>query len=127
MDSSPQQDRGKPVFGKGRWSPGRAAVAGGILIVVLAAAALGFAATRSSPQAPYSRAQTIDGIRCLGNEALDFHIHQHLDLYDHGTHVLVPAYIGIPNNGQYATCYYWIHVHDQTGVIHVESPIQRQY
>jgi len=44
------------------------------------------------------------------------HIHQHLDIYIDGQHVVVPADIGIAN-GTFAE----IHTHDTSGLIHVES------
>jgi hypothetical protein len=57
----------------------------------------------------------------LGQEALAFHIHQHLDLYVNGQPVAVPAQIGI--SGGFA----FLHTHDATGVIHVESPAVKNY
>jgi hypothetical protein len=33
--------------------------------------------------------------------------------------VAVPAGIGIDQNNQ---CYYWLHTHDVTGVLHIEAP-----
>jgi hypothetical protein len=36
----------------------------------------------------------------------------------------VPANTGIDTT---KGCYYWLHTHDTTGVIHVESPTQKQY
>jgi hypothetical protein len=56
-------------------------------------------------------------------EALAFHIHQHLDIVVDGNAVAVPAQIGITDAGEFAV----IHTHDTTGVIHVESPVQKDY
>jgi hypothetical protein len=57
----------------------------------------------------------------LGQEALAFHIHQHLDLFVNGQRVSVPSQIGI--SGGFA----FLHTHDATGVIHVESPVVKKY
>lgn len=75
-------------------------------------------------------APTIDGVACGSTEQLAYHIHEHIDLYDHGRHVNIPAYIGIPtyiqNNQVNLRCFYWIHVHAETpNIIHVESPIKK--
>ena len=34
----------------------------------------------------------------------------------------IPALIGITN-----TCLYWMHTHDETGIIHIESPLNRTF
>src|SRR5919197_3292222 len=57
----------------------------------------------------------------LSQEALAFHIHQHLDLFVNGQPVGVPSQIGI--SGGFA----FLHTHDATGVIHVESPVVKNY
>jgi hypothetical protein len=64
-----------------------------------------------------------DGLPSLGAEQLQFHIHQHLDVFVNGQAVTVPQLIGISGPGSLAV----IHTHDDSGVIHVESPIQRIY
>lgn len=66
--------------------------------------------------------QPVDGIKCATSEQLAFHIHAHRDIFVDGKKVKVPQDIGIP--GQ---CIYWLHTHDKSGIIHVESPVQRQY
>jgi hypothetical protein len=58
----------------------------------------------------------------LSQEALAFHIHQHLDLYLNGTHITVPAGIGIDS-----TFITEVHTHQPDGIIHVESPSDRPY
>jgi hypothetical protein len=66
----------------------------------------------------------IDGIRCDREEGAVEHIHVDLQLFDRGRSVTVPANIGIP---QGSACLYWIHTHDASGFIHVESPIRRAF
>ncbi len=59
------------------------------------------------------------GLPALTAEGTVMHIHQHLDLFINGTKVDVPAGIGINEAAQFIST---IHVHDGTGIIHVESP-----
>jgi hypothetical protein len=67
---------------------------------------------------------TIDGIRCDTMEFTKFHIHAHLDIFVDGKPFTVPSQIGIDPEGR---CLYWLHTHDTSGVIHVESPIEREF
>ena len=66
----------------------------------------------------------IDGIRCESMEGAVLHIHQHLQLFDRGRAVEVPAGVGIPTA---ANCLYWLHTHTSDGIIHVESPMKRTF
>jgi hypothetical protein len=63
------------------------------------------------------------GLPQLGTEGQVVHIHQHLDLWVNGTKVKVPAGVGI-QPGSYLTT---LHTHDDTGIIHVESPVNRRF
>lgn len=67
-------------------------------------------------------AQTVDGVQCESTEQLVYHIHSHLAVYLDGQPETIPADIGVR-----ADCIYWLHTHDTSGVIHVESPTQTQY
>jgi hypothetical protein len=81
--------------------------------------------------------QTVDGIQCNANEQVAYHIHTHLSVYVNGALRPIPAGIGIVTpvvqqtaNGAFdsaSQCYYWLHVHAQDGVIHVESPTTATY
>jgi hypothetical protein len=55
----------------------------------------------------------------LTAEGTALHIHQHLDIMVDGNVVPVPTHIGIDQDEQFIAT---IHVHDTSGVIHVESP-----
>jgi hypothetical protein len=84
-----------------------------------------------SADAPWgaNKAHLRERLRALGLPALPvegkaLHTHQHLDLYLNGTHVAVPALIGI---GSDPRLYSPIHTHDRTGILHVESPTRRTY
>lgn len=59
----------------------------------------------------------------LTSEGTVVHIHQHLDVWVNGKKVNVPALIGI-QDGSYITT---LHTHDDTGLIHVESPDHRRF
>jgi hypothetical protein len=77
----------------------------------------GVSTTGSSQLAP-----PIGNVQCNVNEQLAFHIHAHLSMYIDGQNVPLPAQIGITN-----TCFYWLHTHDTSGIIHMESPIQTTF
>jgi hypothetical protein len=76
------------------------------------------AAASSSTNAP-----VISDISCDTMEHFKTHIHAHLDIFINGEAYPVPSNIGIiPNQ-----CIYWLHTHDDTGVIHIESPEDRTF
>jgi len=67
-------------------------------------------------------AEGLPPLNAMEGQAL--HIHQHLDIYIRGQHITVPQFIGIvPSPLQYAP----IHTHTPDGIIHVESPTQRDF
>jgi hypothetical protein len=65
----------------------------------------------------------IENIKCETVERTTFHIHAHLDIFINGKPYTVPAQIGIVPD----KCLYWMHTHDDTGVIHIESPESRTF
>jgi hypothetical protein len=65
----------------------------------------------------------INGIKCDKTEHFNFHYHAHLDIFINGVSYTVPAGIGIKP----AECIYWLHTHDISGIIHVESPDNRSF
>jgi hypothetical protein len=67
---------------------------------------------------------TIDGIQCNPIEHVAFHIHTHLDIFINGKPSTVPSQIGIKPDER---CLYWLHTHDETGIIHVEAPEKRDF
>jgi hypothetical protein len=69
-----------------------------------------------------SAALAIDGIGCNSMEQFAMHIHAHLDIIVNGVYFLVPSQIGIPGN-----CFYWLHTHDESGIIHIEAPMHRDF
>jgi hypothetical protein len=85
--------------------------------------------TTATTQQLTTDALAVDGVQCQTTEALSYHIHAHLTLYQDGSPITLPANIGIPVGSAVpaGTCYYWLHVHDTTGVVHIESPTTQQY
>jgi hypothetical protein len=61
------------------------------------------------------------GLSVLPNEMLARHDHVHLDVWADGKKVTLPAYVGIAG-GANATGLTSLHTHDDSGVIHIESP-----
>jgi hypothetical protein len=80
----------------------------------------------------------VDGVQSNSSEQVLFHVHAHLAMYVNGTQKLLPYGVGIvpPYQLQQASTgsfvaggskFYWLHTHDESGVIHIESPVQRTF
>lgn len=69
---------------------------------------------------------SINGVSCDSGEHYDYHHHIHLSMYINGQAVAVPQNVGINTNGS-SPCLYWLHTHDTSGIVHIESPVQRTY
>lgn len=61
----------------------------------------------------------IDHIPCQNTEQGGAHFHAHVTIYINGKRTLIPAHVGIAPDG---SCLYWLHTHDESGVIHIEIP-----
>ncbi len=102
---------------------------GGLAVFVVALTFVAGLATRQRPKPPapdLPYTGPVDGIQCQTGEMLQYHIHSHLDIFIGGQAMTIPGNTGIYNTpaGQ---CLYWLHTHDTTGVIHVESPTKATY
>ncbi len=64
------------------------------------------------------------GLHALPTEGVALHNHAHLDLAVNGRLYPVPALIGINVGQRFIT---ELHTHDQSGIIHVESPAVRKF
>ena len=64
------------------------------------------------------------GLPMLSSEGMAEHIHVHLDVLSDGKAVAVPAEIGIDTIHPGISP---LHTHDDSGVIHIESPVKRQF
>lgn len=108
--------------------------------IVLVGSLIGyFVWQNNTPTSALSQAQTIvdanygpvDGVYCSANEQLSYHIHAHLTIYVDGQTVPLSQFTGIAPIGlttsSTPTCYYWMHTHDTSGVIHIESPTTKLY
>ena len=62
------------------------------------------------------------GLDALTAEGTVLHIHQHLDIVINGAKMIIPADLG-----EGTSFISPIHTHDTTGVIHVESPVQKDF
>ena len=76
----------------------------------------------------------VDGIQCEATERVTLHVHAHLALFHKGQQIAIPYGIGIVKPFQVKDGFvgmgqgiYWLHTHDATGIIHVESPDDRTY
>jgi hypothetical protein len=100
----------------------------------------GISLEEGTPLAPATTAATgqpVDGIQCQQSEQVVYHVHTHLTVYVNGVLRPIPPGIGTvapvaqetPQGPFYGatSCYYWLHVHAQDGVIHIESPSVRAY
>jgi hypothetical protein len=85
----------------------------------------------------------VDGITCrtTSQQAVHFHIHIHIAIFVNGQLRRVPAGVGIPppfvvehfpsgifmDNSPIGGCLYWLHVHANDGIIHVEAPYRHTF
>jgi len=73
--------------------------------------------------------QTVDTLSC-GAMVQNFHIHSHVSIFHNGVHIAFPIAEGIVNpvlthNGTQTnagTCFYNLHTHDMSGIVHMEAP-----
>ena len=74
--------------------------------------------------------EPVAGIECGPMAGELYHIHVHLSLYVNGEQLAIPKAIGVTKPtasngfviGTNGGCFYWVHTHDATGIIHVEPP-----
>ncbi len=81
----------------------------------------------------------IAGVQCNATEQLTYHHHAHLAIFINGQNRSIPLGVGMvppalvqqTANGDFATgsqtCLYWLHVHAQDGILHIESPTPKTY
>ena len=61
-------------------------------------------------------------LTCTTDMATKFHIHPHVKIEINGADQIVPA-----NTGVKPTCMNSIHTHDASGILHVESPVKKDF
>ena len=59
----------------------------------------------------------VDGLTCSSNRVVNYHVHAHLAIIYNGQWLTLPQNVGITSG-----CHYEMHMHDHTGIIHIESP-----
>lgn len=72
----------------------------------------------------------MDGIPCAPSMSENaYHVHVLIGFYVNGKQVAMPDQVGLYEPGQpvdgytnTAKCFYYIHTHDASGVVHIESP-----
>ena len=79
------------------------------------------------------------GVQCNAGEKLTYHHHVHVSIFINGQPKSVPLGVGMvppalvvnSAKGQFAegsnTCLFWLHVHAQDGIVHIESPSVRTF
>lgn len=140
---TPRRQQPRPWITRRPWFT--AGILSSIVVAVIIWLAFGRApsATTSpgnflAPAPDYAGHPAIDSIQCESTERVAYHIHQHLAIFVDGQEKGVPEGIGIAPprqtqntaNGPFVVggaCFYWLHVHDRSGVIHVESPSEQAY
>ena len=97
-----------------------------VAIVLATSQPVGGTFRASWPPDPPGLRQRLEaaGLQVLTAEGQVQHTHQHLDLFVHGVRVSVPAGIGIDTTAGIISP---IHTHDESGIIHVESPVVRAF
>jgi hypothetical protein len=84
----------------------------------------------------------VDGITCRPtmNQGVNYHVHVHVDIFVNGVQERIPAGAGIDQprlteqqpGGEFVdngsrSCLYWLHVHANDGIIHVEALHQQNF
>jgi hypothetical protein len=96
------------------------------------------AAAPLAPPGSPGPGQSVDGIQCQSGEQTLFHVHTHLTVFVDGKPRQIPYGVGIapPRQVQQTkagpfvaggACFSWLHTHAADGIIHIESPVKRQY
>lgn len=93
-----------------------------IVVVVIAFALSGNTNSNNPPQIDSTKSNRDVALSCTLDMYTQFHIHPHLQIIINGQNQVIPANVGIVGN-----CLHPIHTHDDTGIIHVESPVKRDF
>jgi hypothetical protein len=65
---------------------------------------------------------TVDGLICAAGMAETFHVHSHVAIFKDGQWLAFPKNVGI-----LPQCNYETHTHDNTGIIHIETPNMKNF
>jgi hypothetical protein len=119
MKQKDRQNRGSKVV---RQKKIKRFIVIGLIIAVVIGIGLAVASSKFLSGSD-AAALTVDGIQCNAAEQLVFHNHAHIDIFIDGQPYSIPSQVGIlPGK-----CIYWLHTHDDSGIIHIESPVTRNF
>ncbi|HEY0755431.1 MAG TPA: hypothetical protein VGD98_15850 [Ktedonobacteraceae bacterium] len=109
-----------------------AVVAGGTWLIVRQYTS--GAANTAAPQGSYQEAifntnyPPVDSVYCDQLEGSIEHVHAYITMFINGQPSPLPANLGIAQASTgTSTCYYWLHTHDASGVLHIESPVNEVF
>ena len=78
--------------------------------------------------------QQVAGLNCLKQLGEPFHHHVQLSFFVNGQQLAMPFGVGmyLPGGGKsgyiyHQNCLYFVHTHDRTGIIHIESKVDQPY
>ncbi len=129
--SSRQQQKQEQLRKQERAARNRGIIIGGIIAAVaIVIVAIGYFVYMNNNAQSSSTTETVvdssyppvDGVYCDTLEQTTYHYHALLAMYINGKAVPLASQIGIASD-----CYYWLHTHDTSGVIHIESPNSHTY
>lgn len=64
----------------------------------------------------------VGGLECFRNVPNEYHVHTHVAIFLNGDHLALPQDIGIVRlSAEEGRCFYSLHTHDATGLVHVEA------
>lgn len=129
--SSRQQQKQAQLRKQQKAARNRGMIIGSIIAaVVIVIVAIGYfvytnnQATSSTETVVNPSYPAVDGIYCDSLEQSTVHYHALLVMYINGKQTALPSQVGIAPDG---SCLYWLHTHDTSGVIHIESPANRTF
>ena len=100
-------------------------------VVLVEGTTLGTETFEAGSTATGGQGEPVGGIGCI--DQVDLHYHAHLSLFVDGERIAIPGAVGVVDavfaDGyvQSGGCYYWLHTHDATGLIHIEPPTADDY
>ena len=89
---------------------------GGVFTVIFVALIVAYYIASRGPGGIHG--QPVANIKCDTGEQLSVHYHAHLTVIYRGEPAAIPANTGILTG----TCFYWMHTHTTSGIIHIEAP-----
>src|SRR5207237_4673434 len=94
----------------------------GVVAMCVVALAIGISIYLVSTAGSSDNGPIVAGVKCERGEKLGYHVHSWLAVFVEGQRVDVPANVGINSS-----CLFWLHTHNNTGIVHVEAPSQQNF